>query len=93
LVIGREAVILHYKREALDRIYLDTVARGEQINAIKKLAAQHAVPVNYVPAANSIVLMLRIMMVVCVAFKDQYQDMQDIISLQWRMVKPTFSDP
>lgn len=39
-------------RMALDRIYLDTKAQGLDINEIKKLATQQAVPINYVPVAK-----------------------------------------
>ena len=53
LIIGRNAVkeALH-NGLALDRIYLDTKAAGDEIIAVKKLAAQYGVPVNYVPAAK-----------------------------------------
>ena len=67
--------------EPLDRIYLDTVTRGEEINAIRKLAAQYAVPINYVPAVK-----LNSFNVTghegCIALRSkiQYQDLQDIIS-------------
>ncbi len=37
---------------ALDRVYLDTAARGKLITEIKQLSAQRGVPVNYVPAAK-----------------------------------------
>ena len=82
-MIGRQAVTMALKNgEVLDRVYLDTVARGEQINEIKKLAAQHAIPVNYVPAVK-----LNSFNVPdhegCVALRSkiQYQVLQDIISL------------
>ena len=38
--------------EQFDKIYLDTRAHGQEINDIKRLAAQHGVPVNLVPAAK-----------------------------------------
>ncbi|HKZ66283.1 MAG TPA: 23S rRNA (guanosine(2251)-2'-O)-methyltransferase RlmB [Chitinophagaceae bacterium] len=53
LVIGRQAVIAAINEgQQLDRIYLDSKAQGQDINDIKKLAAQQAIPVNYVPAAK-----------------------------------------
>ena len=36
----------------LDRIYLDTKLRGKTVDEIKKLAAQHKIPLNYVPTAK-----------------------------------------
>lgn len=82
LVIGRQAV-----REALqagqqlDRIYLDTRAQGAEINDIKKLASQVAVPVNYVPAAklNGFNITGHEGVVAQIA-KVQYQNLQDVIS-------------
>lgn len=38
--------------QQLDRIYLDAKAQGADITEIKKLAAQHAIPVNLVPIAK-----------------------------------------
>lgn len=38
--------------QQLDRIYLETKAHGQEIDEIKALAARHAIPVNYVPAAK-----------------------------------------
>lgn len=53
LVIGRQAVIDAIRSgQQLDRIYLDTKAQGTGINEIKSLAAQHQIPVNYVPAVK-----------------------------------------
>jgi len=51
LIAGLEAIkdALH-SGKALDRIYLDNQLRGSEQAAIKKLAAQFGVPVNYVPA-------------------------------------------
>lgn len=82
LVIGRSAVIdaLNYGKQ-LDRIYLDTKAQGQDINEIKKLALQNAVPINYVPVAK-----LNGLNVTdhegCIAqiAKVQYQNLQDVIS-------------
>lgn len=82
MVIGRNAVIEALQAgKALDRIYLDAKAQGEGISDIKKLAAQLAVPINYVPVAKldgfnitgheGVVAQLA---------KVQYQNLQDIIS-------------
>jgi len=83
LVIGRNAVMeaLHSGQQ-LDRIYLDTKATGKEINEIKKLAAQYAVPVNYVPVAklNGFNITDHEGCVAQIA-KVQYQNLQDIISL------------
>jgi len=55
LVIGRQSVIDALNNEQqLDKIYLDSKAQGQDINEIKRLAAQYAVPVNYVPTAKLI---------------------------------------
>lgn len=82
LVIGRQAVTDALKSgTALDRIYLDTKAQGQDISEIKRLAAQEGVPVNYVPAAK-----LSGFNITnhegCVAqiAKVQYQDLQQVIS-------------
>ena len=83
LVIGRNAVIKALQSgQQLDRVYLDTRASGTGITEIKKLAVQHAVPVNYVPLAK-----LNGFNVTdhegCIAqiAKVQYQNLQDVISL------------
>lgn len=65
----------------LDKIYLDIKAIGDEILQVKKLAAQHTVPVSYVPVAK-----LNGFNVTdhdgCIAqiAKVQYQNLQDIIS-------------
>lgn len=82
LVIGRQAVAEAIASgKALDRIYLDTRASGKDIDEIKRLAARHAIPVNYVPAAK-----LSSFNITdhegCIAqiAKVQYYDLQQIIS-------------
>lgn len=83
LVIGRNAVIKALQSgQQLDRVYLDTRASGTGINEIKKLAAQHAVPVNYVPAAklNGFNITDHEGCIAQIA-KVQYQNLQDVISL------------
>jgi 23S rRNA (guanosine2251-2'-O)-methyltransferase len=82
LVIGRAAITEALRNGMqLDRIYLDGKAQGQDINEIKRLAAQNGVPVNYVPVAK-----LNGFNVTghegCVAqiAKVQYQNLQDVIS-------------
>jgi 23S rRNA (guanosine2251-2'-O)-methyltransferase len=67
--------------QALDRIYLDTKALGADINEIKKLASQHNIPVNYVPAAklNSFNVTDHEGCIAQIA-KVQYHDLQEVIS-------------
>ncbi len=82
MIAGLEAIkdALH-SGKALDRIYLDNQLRGSEQAAIKKLAAQFGVPVNYVPAQK-----LQSFNVGnhggCIAqiARVQYQNLQDIIS-------------
>jgi 23S rRNA (guanosine2251-2'-O)-methyltransferase len=83
MVIGRAAIIEAMQQgEVLERIYLDGLAKGTDINEIKKLAAQTATPVNYVPAAK-----LNGFNVTdhqgCIALRSKihYQDVQSVISL------------
>jgi 23S rRNA (guanosine2251-2'-O)-methyltransferase len=82
LVIGREAVITAIREgQQLDKIYLDGKAQGQDINEIKRLAAQHSIPVNYVPIAklNSFNIAGHEGCVAQIA-KVQYHDLQEIIS-------------
>jgi 23S rRNA (guanosine2251-2'-O)-methyltransferase len=82
LVIGRQAVIDALKSgQQLDRIYLDTSARGQDIAEIKGLASQNGVPVNYVPVVklNGFNITDHEGCVAQIA-KVQYQDLQAIIS-------------
>jgi 23S rRNA (guanosine2251-2'-O)-methyltransferase len=82
LVIGRKAVADAIREgQGLDRIYLDTKASGKDIDEIKKLAAQHGVPVNYVPVVklNSFNITDHEGVVAQIA-KVQYHDLQEIIS-------------
>ena len=83
LVIGRHAVIDALRSgQQLDRIYLDTSAKGQDISEIKGLASQNAVPVNYVPLAklNGFNITDHEGCVAQIA-KVQYQNLQDVISL------------
>ncbi|MBK6826370.1 MAG: 23S rRNA (guanosine(2251)-2'-O)-methyltransferase RlmB [Chitinophagaceae bacterium] len=82
LVIGPAAVIQALETGMqLDRIYLDNRALGQDISTVKKLAAQYAVPVNYVPAAklNGFNITNHGGVVAQIA-KVHYQDLQDVIS-------------
>ena len=82
LVIGRKAVIEALQSgQPLDRIYADTKASGHDIDEIKKLALQNAVPVNYVPVAklNSFNVTNHEGCIAQIA-KVQYYDLQEIIS-------------
>ncbi|MGE5519123.1 MAG: 23S rRNA (guanosine(2251)-2'-O)-methyltransferase RlmB [Candidatus Dadabacteria bacterium] len=50
LVVGRTAIVNAFREgKPLDRIYLDTRARGQDIEQVKHLANEHRVPINYVP--------------------------------------------
>ena len=83
LVIGRHAVTDALRSgQQLDRIYLDTNAKGQDISEIKGLASQNGVPVNYVPVAklNGFNITDHEGCVAQIA-KVQYQNLQDVISL------------
>jgi 23S rRNA (guanosine2251-2'-O)-methyltransferase len=82
LVIGRNAVIEAIKAgQQLERVYLDNNANGTDINELKKQAAIHSIPVNYVPTVklNSFNIQDHEGCVAMIA-KVQYQDLQDVIS-------------
>ncbi|HLG38116.1 MAG TPA: TrmH family RNA methyltransferase, partial [Chitinophagaceae bacterium] len=65
----------------LDRIYLNSKTHSKRTDEIKSLAAQHNIPVNYVPAAklNSFNITDHEGCVAQIA-KVQYHDLQEIIS-------------
>ncbi len=65
----------------LDRIYLDTMAQGNDIRELKQLASQNGVPVNYVPVAklNGFNITGHEGCVAQIA-RVQYQNLQDVIS-------------
>ena len=82
LVVGRTAIIQALKEgKQLERIYMQTTVHGEIIDEIKRLAADHLVPINKVPVEK-----LNNLNVSnhegCVAqiSKIQYQDLQSVIS-------------
>ncbi|MBC7946665.1 MAG: 23S rRNA (guanosine(2251)-2'-O)-methyltransferase RlmB [Chitinophagaceae bacterium] len=82
LVIGRKAVIDALRSgQQLDRIYLDTRAQGADIQEIRGLATQNAVPINYVPEAklNGFNITSHEGCVAQIA-KVQYHDLQEVIS-------------
>lgn len=50
LITGSAAVVQAItKGQGLDKIYVDQKATGEAISKVRKLAAEHGIPVNYVP--------------------------------------------
>lgn len=82
LIIGREAVIKAIKDgKQLERIWLQATVHGAVIDELKKIAAEHLVPINKVPVEK-----LNNFNVSnhegCIAqiSKIQYQDLQDVIS-------------
>ena len=82
LVIGRQAVIEALQSgKQLERIYLQTEARGMAVDEMKKLALQSHVPVNKVPLAklNGFNISNHEGCVAVLA-KVQYQNLQDVIS-------------
>ncbi len=82
LVIGPHAVIAAIKNgQQLDKIFLDTKAQGQDINEVKRLAGQHSIPVNYVPAVklNSFNINGHEGCVAQIA-RVQYHSLQEIIS-------------
>ena len=53
LITGRDKVIEAIRSAVfLDKIYLDTTAKGKEIEEIRKLAAANQIPVNYVPVSK-----------------------------------------
>ena len=82
MVIGQAQVLQSMQEgNALDKIYLDVKATGNIVAAIRKIASELAVPINYVPAPK-----LNSMNAGehdgCIALKSkvQYQNLQDVIS-------------
>jgi 23S rRNA (guanosine2251-2'-O)-methyltransferase len=82
LVIGRQSVLDAIQEgKQLDRIYLQTEARGMQIDEIKSLALRLHIPINKVPLAklNGFNITNHEGCVALLA-KVQYQNLQDVIS-------------
>ena len=83
LVISPEAVLNALNNgEVLDRIYIDTKLSGPDTAAIRKLANDLAIPVNFVPTAKLQTFNAGVHKG-CIALKSkvQYQSVQDVISL------------
>lgn len=82
LVVGRQAVMDAMQNgKQLERIYLQSTVHGETIDALKKLAEQHQVPINKVPVEklNNFNVYNHEGCVALIA-KVQYQQLQDVIS-------------
>ena len=82
LVIGPVAVVAAMEAgQQLDRVLLDAKAQGEEIAMVKKMAAAHGIPINFVPAAklNSFNITGHDGCVAQIA-RVQYHDLQSIIS-------------
>ena len=82
LIAGRRGVVEAITSgKNLERIYLDLTAHGEDINTLKKLAAEHLIPVNKVPVEklNSLHVPGHEGCLALVS-KIQYQDLQQVIS-------------
>jgi 23S rRNA (guanosine2251-2'-O)-methyltransferase len=82
LVVGREAVIRAMKEgQQLDRIYLQGTIHGETVDEIKKLAAEHMVPINKVPVEklNNLNVSNHEGCVGLIS-KIQFQDLQQVVS-------------
>ncbi|MBE7170754.1 MAG: 23S rRNA (guanosine(2251)-2'-O)-methyltransferase RlmB [Williamsia sp.] len=82
LIAGRKRVFEAIAAgKHLERIYLDQLAHGEEINALKRAAADHLIPVNKVPVEklNSFHVPDHEGCLALVA-KIQYQDLQQVIS-------------
>ncbi len=82
MIIGPRQVTEALKSgQQLDKIYLDSKALGQDIVEIKRLAAQHGVPVNFVPTAklNSFNVSNHEGCVAQIA-RVQYFDLQQVIS-------------
>jgi 23S rRNA (guanosine2251-2'-O)-methyltransferase len=82
LVIGPDAIAEAIKAgQQLDRVYIDTV-RTKAFDNLKKLAAHHGIPVNYVPAAklNSFNVTGHNGAIALIS-KIKFYDLQEVISL------------
>src|ERR1700743_2610069 len=82
LIIGRKPVLDAMNTgKQLDRIYLQNTVHGQVIEEIRKLAAEHHVPINKVPVEklNGFNITGHEGVVAQIA-KVQYQDLQKVIS-------------
>jgi 23S rRNA (guanosine2251-2'-O)-methyltransferase len=82
LIIGRKPVIEAMQSgKALDRIYLNNKATGEDISRIRAVATQFNVPINYVPVEKLNGFNIEDHEgCVAIISKVQYQDLQQLIS-------------
>ena len=82
MVIGRTAVLEAIRNgQALDRVYINNKAVGEEISAIRNLATRNFIPVNYVPVEKLNGFNIENHEgVVALISKIKYQDLQQIIS-------------
>lgn len=82
LIAGRKRVFEAIAAgKHLERIYLDQLAHGEEINQLKKIAAEYQIPINKVPVEklNSFHTPDHEGCLALIA-KIQYQDLQQVIS-------------
>ena len=82
LIVGRKAVIEAISSgKHLERIYLEQTAYGPDVESIRKLAAEHLIPINKVPVEklNSFHVPDHEGALGMIA-KIQYQDLQQVIS-------------
>ena len=82
MVIGRTAVLEAIRNgQALDRVYINNKAVGEEISAIRNLATRNSIPVNYVPVEKLNGFNIENHEgVVALISKIRYQDLHQIIS-------------
>ena len=82
MVIGRTAVLEAIRNgQALDRVYINNKAVGEEISTIRNLATRNSIPVNYVPVEKLNGFNIENHEgVVALISKIRYQDLQQIIS-------------
>lgn len=82
LIAGIQAITEALQNgKTLDRIYADVKLKGSELAAIKKLASQYAVPINYVPVQklNSFHITNHEGCIAQIA-RVQYLNLQDVIS-------------
>ena len=82
MVIGRTAVLEAIRNgQALDRVYINNKAVGEEISTIRNLATRNSIPVKYVPVEKLNGFNIENHEgVVALISKIRYQDLQQIIS-------------
>ncbi|HEY0355057.1 MAG TPA: 23S rRNA (guanosine(2251)-2'-O)-methyltransferase RlmB [Flavisolibacter sp.] len=82
MVVGRKAVVEALQTgKALDRIFINTKATGEEISTIRNLASKNIIPINYVPVEKLNGFNVENHEgVVALISKVKYQDLQQVIS-------------